>query len=433
MLINFTVKNFFSFYNKANLNFAFSPKESIQFKNNIIFSYMDNGRKKSVLNSMVIFGSNASGKSNLLKGIMALKNLLESGYTNNKVEDIALEVSPFRFKDNGDIELSISEILLKDSKYFVKYDIGIDPIDYRIKYEKLTSRKLLKTRISNDEKVIFERVDQEIVHADKEISAVIEQLNVNNNNYKPMLSIVVNNFNSSRKQFESTISSWSYQTMIMFYHEVVDNIVIEQNKSVQNKKIAEKLINDSNFKSELLNELRNFDFAISDFEVKDITQSVIANLVSLPESAIETLSRDKVYDIRTLHNVEGKKFKLVYDQESDGTLRFINQFINIYDCIRNGKTYICDEFENKYHPLIQRAIIDMFMNEGIDRRCQFIFTSHNVDLLNSDIFAKEQIQFIDKTRKTQDSELYGLDEFKEVSYSNHNWKNLYMDGRFGAI
>lgn len=397
---------------------------------------MNNGRKRSILNSMVIFGANASGKSNFLKGISFLRELLSDGYSNNRMIDVSSKVSSFKFNNNGDIEISISEIIPKEDKYFVKYDLGIDANDFRIKYEKLTSKKLLKSRISSNERVIFERKDQEITLADKEVSSVFEQLNVNNNTYKPMLSVVVNDFNASRRQVKSAITSWSYQMMTLFYHEVVDNIVIEKNKSVQNKNIAEKLMTDSEFKEELLAELRNFDFAISDFEVKDITKSVISNLVSndmLPEKLISSLSNEKVYDIRTLHNVDDKEYKLDYEQESDGTLRFINQFINIYDCIKNGKTYICDEFENKYHPLIQRAIIDMFMEKGISNKCQFIFTSHNVDLLDSDIFAKEQIKFVDKSRKTQSSELYGLDDFKEISYLNHNWKNLYMDGRFGAI
>ena len=54
-------------------------------------------------------------------------------------------------------------------------------------------------------------------------------------------------------------------------------------------------------------------------------------------------------------------------------------------------------------------------------------------MLSPELFAKEQIVFVEKDRESHSSDIYKLSEYSGVTYDKHNWEKMYLEGRFGAI
>ena len=157
----------------------------------------------------------------------------------------------------------------------------------------------------------------------------------------------------------------------------------------------------------------------------------------MPEGLLKAIAnrinKEKAYQINTKHSVGGEEFILPISLESRGTRKFITEFLYIYDVIKNGKLYVCDEFEAGYHNEIQLAILNALFEGAQESGSQFIIFTHNTNLLSPEIFAKEQIVFIEKDRESQSSDIYKLSEYSDVTYQKHNWAKMYLEGRFGAI
>ena len=106
MLIQFSVKNFMSFKEKAVL--ALNPSTDSEHPENI---NEKNGYKAS--NLIAIYGANASGKSNVIKGIKACVNMIRSSHTYN--ENTIFQIAPFRFDgyDNSQVLSMFGSYLMK--------------------------------------------------------------------------------------------------------------------------------------------------------------------------------------------------------------------------------------------------------------------------------------------------------------------------------
>lgn len=110
MLSKFSVQNFYSINEQVTLNFNFSNSKAHAFKQNVIFQY--NGpTKRSILNGGIIFGANASGKTNLLEALKFLKAHIDNSYKFDEKEDIMLELKPFKFAKDNSTRFKIEFIL----------------------------------------------------------------------------------------------------------------------------------------------------------------------------------------------------------------------------------------------------------------------------------------------------------------------------------
>ena len=96
------------------------------------------------------------------------------------------------------------------------------------------------------------------------------------------------------------------------------------------------------------------------------------------------------------------------------------------------RVLIIDEMEARLHPLMTRAIIDIFSSPKTNpKRAQLIFTTHDINLLSNKLFRRDQIWFIEKDRQGC-SQLYSLAEIKTVR-NDSSFEQDYIQGRYGAI
>ena len=100
--------------------------------------------------------------------------------------------------------------------------------------------------------------------------------------------------------------------------------------------------------------------------------------------------------------------------------------------MESEKTIVIDELSSGLHPLLLQAIIKMFYDKKLNTtNAQLIFSTHDISLLNLDLFRRDQIYFVEKNHSTGISTLYSLDEF--FPEKEENARESYLQGRYGAI
>ena len=103
----------------------------------------------------------------------------------------------------------------------------------------------------------------------------------------------------------------------------------------------------------------------------------------------------------------------------------------LFDTLSNGKVLVIDEFDARLHPLISRAIVDLFNSTDTNpNNAQFIFMTHDTNLLSNKIFRRDQIWFTEKNRQGA-TDLYSLAEYN--IRNDASFESDYIKGKYGAI
>lgn len=445
MLSRFFLENYLSFKGPHELSFNYESSAAKIFKENTLFEYKEFNKKRVILNGLIILGANASGKSNILHAMSSLRNLYLKSFDYNTFEDIDEEIEGFSLCDTKDnlITKLGTEIIrsLNGIDYKITYEINIDSETQKINSEKLFYNKILKSTVSAP-KIIFERVSEKITNYSESLSQIISKIEKENIEYKAILSLL--NFDLNKNFFKEEMDSLDYEISYSLGRFLELNFSIAE-PAPGFEDFSEKLLANSDFKQYVLDSLYDFDFSISDFSLIDISDDFLKSLEEsgllngAPENVkkqiLSDFKKNKQYKIEALHKVDGKNYPISLGMESNGTRKFLRNSFRIYEALFSEKLYVEDEFDSKYHFNIQQGIIKKFLENhhtGL-KRSQFLIVSHNPLLLNPDYFAKEQIIFVEKNRATQESENFNLSDFKEITYNNHNWMNMYLNGRFGAV
>jgi len=129
-------------------------------------------------------------------------------------------------------------------------------------------------------------------------------------------------------------------------------------------------------------------------------------------------------------NNSGKKVSFDLDEESDGTQRLLD-FIPAFDGVLQGEVaFIIDEIDQSLHPALLKALVEKLMKDETTKG-QLIFTTHESNLLDLDIFRQDEIWFAEKEKKSSSTQLYSLSDFKPRY--DLDIRKGYLKGRFGAI
>ncbi len=134
--------------------------------------------------------------------------------------------------------------------------------------------------------------------------------------------------------------------------------------------------------------------------------------------------------ITTIRMKHGKSFfDFGFEDESDGTRRLFDLMdmllTNIEDVV-----FIVDEMERSLHPKLTQRFLELFSELRKKRRTQLIFTTHESSIMDQEFFRRDEIWFVERA-DDNNSSLYSLDRFKE-RYDKVLSK-AYLEGRYGAI
>ncbi len=130
------------------------------------------------------------------------------------------------------------------------------------------------------------------------------------------------------------------------------------------------------------------------------------------------------------HRVNDSDYSISFQDESDGTQRCLNLLPALYRLTRESKVFVVDELDRSLHPLLCHALLKLFL-EACPAQCQqMIVTTHETHLLDLDLLRRDEIWFMEKDRDQQ-SRLSSLADWK--TRKDLRIEKGYLNGRFGGI
>ncbi len=432
MLIRFIVKNLYSF--KEETEFNLLPGRATRLEKH---KYHRNGI--TALKQTAIYGANGSGKSNLVKAIGCLKSLMTTGIIPYALTSQKFKLSNFTLSQP--VELAI-EFSSGKSIYFYSISIqnGIILEEY-----------FGEAGINND-KLIFSR-QTDTIHFFEEFERDEKNLVLKNvieksllNPQLPLFFLLHGIKEASFVDIHSAFN-WIANKLILIGTGTNANGVFIQNIDTIDgyKSFVKELLKSFNTGVvELKIDKTSFeDFFGDDYneEVERIKEELINapdSVKSLPKKGrfvervalVNENSRLVVKELLLLHNDEnGNKVDFLFHEESDGTKRLLDFIPAIHQLINIDCTFIIDEMERSLHPTIIKELISKFSSDE-STKGQLIFTTHESNLLDQDIFRTDEIWFAEKSQSGA-TKLYSLSDFKE--HSTIDIRKGYLTGRYGAI
>lgn len=141
---------------------------------------------------------------------------------------------------------------------------------------------------------------------------------------------------------------------------------------------------------------------------------------------------EKYINIRLMHlGEEVKEYPIELAFESAGTLRLLVILANLFDALDQGVPFVLDEIDSSLHTLAIEKLMQLFTShETNPNGAQLIATTHNTNLLNSSTLRRDEVWLTEKDRVGA-TRLYQLLDFG--ARKDENLEKGYLSGRFGAI
>lgn len=391
MVIEFTIGNFLSFKEQSTLSLAASALKDIQVSaEDVMFDVGENGL--TLMKSAVVYGANASGKSNFIKSFEFFK-----WYIINSSKDIQVgervNIENFRLNAVTANEPSYFEVIFCDEENQYRYGFKADNtlVHAEWLYQKANKKRAKEVELFYREKENFEIHSKFAVG--KEVAGK-KMVRVN-----ALLLSVAAQFNDP---IAVSIMGW-----------LNDTTIISGSNDEKIWNMATIQLDNVTMKRRIVEFSRYADLGIDSIEKVDNT----------------------IISTHTQYDEEGNEIKSVafpfMKNESEGTIKYFLLAYPIIDALDNGKRLIIDEFDSKMHPLLTYRIIALFNSKETNpKNAQLIFTTHDTNLLSANTFRRDQIWFTQKDRYGA-TELYSLAEYKVRN--DASFEKDYLLGRYGAI
>ena len=395
MLVNFTFKNFRSFRDEMTLSMEAAPIQELS--GSVVKSCGED-----LLPVAVIYGANSSGKSNVLKALKAMRDVLLNSVKLNPKD--RLESDPFSLDLTSAAEPTSFEIqfTLNGSKYRYGFDYTSESIIAEWLYEKRPGEREFELFLrSGDEfKISKSRFaegigKQEATPGNRLFVSLVAQLN------GKVSQAILDWFSSVEYMSGMDGKGYAGKTLRTIFYQQAGN-------------------------EEIMNLLFQTHLGFDGIQV---------NMNIGDEDSVESKTIHKIYGADG--NIVGTKEFPTDKMESEGTKKMIEIAGPIVDAIRLGRILIVDELDAKLHPFLTRKIICLFMDKEFNKNgAQLIFATHDTNLLNIQYLRRDQIWFTEKD-KSDSTELYSLVEFRDESgnkvRNDRNIEKDYINGRYGAI
>lgn len=429
MLLNFKIKNFKSFYNNTEIS-MFADNGKRELKERLINVSNKKSVTKNVIPSMVIYGSNASGKTSIISAINMLKQIVINGTIKEQIknEDISkLEISSFIHDIKKMKEPIHLEITFKTEEYIYNYLLEI-VATYINSERKIVNEELNIVEYKNvgtsvkEEKINIYRRNEDSIELDK----TIETAKILGKDEK---------FISESKDLEKIFSENLDKEDLFLTTGFKSMISLKMSTDILNW-FQKKLITVVDFDTK--EPLINFDDEGKKNKV--FISNQLNRLLKLADFGPQNIGYMKdnntgKYSLNSFYSPKGEKMGIMINSrmiESRGTIKLIDFWVRFMKVFKNGGIFVLDEFDSSIHPELVIGILDLFNNlETNTKNAQLIFNTHNPLYLQNKIFRRDQIMFVEKDKDTYMSSIYKLSEF-DIRNDASYMKN-YFEGNFGAL
>lgn len=441
MLIQFTIENFLSFRDEVTFSMVAVNSDS-QHSDHLAQNEAGEGR--SILPIAAIYGANAAGKSNLIKAMSFVQDLVVRGTRSGQ----SIPVSTFKL-GNYSSHPSKFELIFTyaGSQYSYGFRLNRDQILEEWLYGIPKNRKR--------EVMYFERTTSTTRETTVEYGARLKDKNTNQQRLEFIAEGTRHNQLFLTEAVDRNVQS--LEPVADWFKKVLTIISAEASYIG----LEMRLRNDEAFTDFLSKFLHFAGTGIDSISTEKVDLNFDRHFPSLPESMREKISqqiedldknsaaiietnkggrmivsknsenRVSVTELRTRHlSEDGKLIDFSLNEESEGTQRLIHLLPSLFLLKQDSeKVVFLDELDRRLHPQLSRRFVEVELGCR-NKNNQLIFTTHDTNLLDLDLLRRDEIWFVEKNQQGSSS-CYSLAEFK--IRPDLKVEKGYLNGRFGAI
>lgn len=386
MLVSFSVQNWMSFQETTVLSMVASKEKQHGERVPAVEKY-----RTRILPLAVVYGGNASGKTNLFKALSFIKNLVVRG--SHPSSAIPVEVFLLDPKSSSEPSRFALEILVDEKIY---------AFSFAVTRKAVLEEKLVEV-LAASEKVLYERTGSTIrfdksLEKDQALHFVFRGTRDNQLFLTNSISQKVEHFRNVYDWFENNL-----------------HLVAPDSRFGRFERFLE---DGSPTLCAMRDALAHVDTGITNLEFESVRLG-------------DQLARKLV----TFHsNSQGESIKFGMENESDGSRRIIDLLPVFLDlCVENShKVYVIDELDRSLHTLLTRHLLEGYLSScAAGTRTQMLFTTHDVLLMDQDLLRRDEMWVTERSEKGGSS-LTSFSDFKDVRYDKDIRKS-YLQGRLGGI
>lgn len=417
MLIDYRFSNFRSFKEMTSLSMIAGRQTTLN--DNLIREY---GLR--IAPSAVIYGANASGKSNIIMSLAVMKDIVLAGSLEANLSNLKnLELYPFAYQElEKPMKFEIDFIY--DGKR-LEFGFEIEVSTFRKETRSIVSEFLAYIDKSEQKTIVYTRDRDKIeINKDKKALALIE---FDEKLLKQFEKKINENIDESElflsRAFKSTISNELADRVLDFFKE---ELVVVSDFTLKKTNLTFSLEDSPKKDFFAWNKIidgfvKNADFGPHGIAFKSNKSE------NKESSSMELVSIYKYNDENIVIPAEL--------MESRGTLKLVDFAIPFEKLFKLGGVFVLDEFDSAIHPELIKEILALFNDSDLNKAgAQLIFTTHNPIYLNNKIFRRDQIRFVEKDTDSYESVIYSLADFgSEEVRNDHNFLINYFKGNYGAL
>ncbi|GAA4916562.1 AAA family ATPase [Streptomonospora salina] len=414
MLLRFRVANHRSIRNEQELSLVEVPKRGEDKPKA--------GEIPPTVQVAGIYGSNASGKSNVLDALRWMSWAVRTSYTRWEPEG-GVPRYPFLLDDDGPEAPSFFEVDILH--YGTRYTYGFEVDDTQVREEWLYAyprgrpQRWFERKISED--------GDHVYHFGRSLKGKVTQ---------------TSKLTRSNSLFLSAGASHGNDQLSVVYQGIRGGFrVADQNVADQDIRasVTRSLLADSNSSAQVFKLIGLADLGVTGWRLEERDYSEA--LKKTFSESYETLAKDlnltsRKQELLLLERGEGEyRRALSPDQESDGTKAWLGLVGPLVEVFRSGASFLVDEIDSSLHPMISSTVLKMFKDPEVNPKgAQLIFASHDTTLLghmlDSELLRRDEVWFTEKDAAGA-TELYSLAEFHPRG--EENFERGYLQGRYGAV
>jgi AAA15 family ATPase/GTPase len=424
MLIDFRVKNFKSIGDEVTLSMVASSDS--QLCGNLINDPEILGaRVPRLLRSALIFGANASGKSNLCQALFYMRRLVVGSASELNPGDDLPGVDPFRLSARLQDEPSEFQVNVAIGEWI--YGYGFAATSKQVTRERLTRTKNapkhkpvelfdrsgpdkdkweFKSALRRHKKLLQDRTRDNGLILSKAAQESVDELVPLYNWFRNRLNVVnmVNGPLAAELRLAEVCHSGRLQSGILSaVARVADPGVVAVKTESKHHVLSDHL--------------RKLIVAEERLDEKDVPvefDQAELRLVRQQNDSESTVAFDA-------------------DAESNGTHRFLALAQLLLDAFKSGQTLVIDELECSLHPNLARLIVDVANDSQLGSQgAQFILSTHDTNLINLAKLRRDQIYLVEKGPDHQ-TDLFSLYDLPRKPKLDAAAEKRYLAGRFGGV
>lgn len=393
-LLTFTIENFRSFYKPQKIDFKEAARRTIT----------------------ALYGSNATGKSNVIKALKVVLNCI----AHSAAANWKLPYEPFLLKVSSQKKPTSFKLSFRFDDRFFTYAFSFNG--------ERVIEEILQERSENSEKMktIFSRTEdgnlnstagkfkfgKKLVQKTRPDTLLITKAREDNNEYANIIFALVRSIAVVDAEFEP--SPWD-------------------------ARFIEMLRNNESLKEKTLELLNKYDFAIRDIVIRrsPLPDGLLESFpLEIPQNIKNEMIEAGLTEFRTVHAVrdeEGTVVNLIdFDlssMESMGTQKFLEVAVPIIDALDNGKMLFIDEFSSYIHPNLAGTVINLFREQAEKRQpAKLVIITHNTAMLSD--LSRDEVFLVEKTLG-EESYVFSLRE--AGARKNDALEKRYRAGFYGGV